>query len=155
MLYGPADVSEMVAVPVPPAARPKLPGDTAQLGGSCVTGDTEQLSATVPANPFTEVPVSNHVLVVVIFATGVTESADGLAESVKLPPIPLPPPPEAAAMKSATSSDPSPVAWSYPAPTTYPAKPPVRLVSPGVLLSQIDGVAAEHPITPEVAIVTS
>jgi hypothetical protein len=110
LLYVPADVSEIVAVPVPPAARFKLPGDALHVGGTSVTGDTAQLSATVPANPFTEVPVSNHMLVVVILATGVTESVDGLAESVKLPATPPPPPPDAAAMKSATSSDPNPVA---------------------------------------------
>lgn len=155
LLYGPADVSEIVAVSVPPAVRLKLPGDTAQVGGCAVTIDTEQLSATVPVNPLTEVPVSTHVLVVVVFATGVTDNFDGLAESVKLPAVPPPPPPDAAAMKSATSRDPNPVAWSYPTPTTYPAKPPVRLDSPGVLLSHVEGVAAMHPVTPEVATVTS
>jgi hypothetical protein len=96
------------------------------------------------------------VLVVVVFATGVTDAVDRLAARVKLPVVPLPPlPPDAAAIKFATSSDPSPVTWSYPVATTYPASPPVRLDSPGVLLLHIDGVAAVHPVTPDVATVTS
>jgi hypothetical protein len=157
VLVGPAEVSEIVAVPVPPAMRLRLPGATAQLGGCAVTGDTEQLSATVPTNPLSDVPVSTHVLVVVVFATGVTDTVDGLDTRVKLPviPVPPPPPPDAAAMKFATSRDPNPVAWSYPTPTTYPGKPPVRLDSPGVLLSHIDGVAAMQPVTPDVATVMS
>jgi hypothetical protein len=74
-----------------------------------------QLKVTVPANPLTDDPVSVHVLVVVVFATGVTDRVAGLATSVKLPvvpPPPLPPVPETAVRKFATSSDPRPVAWS-------------------------------------------
>jgi hypothetical protein len=111
----------------------------------------------VPTNPLADVPVSVHALVVVVFATGVTDSVVGLADSVKLPVVPPPPmlPPEAAAMKFPTSSDPSPVAWSYPVATRYPASPPVRLDSPGVLLLHIDGTEAAHPVTPDVPTVTS
>jgi hypothetical protein len=154
-LLGPADVTATVAVPVPPAASVRLPGVTEHTGGWLVTGATEQLSPTVPTNPFTEVAVSVHVLVDVVFATGVTDSADGLAASVKLPVTVPPPPPEAAASSSATSTDPSPVAWSYPTPTRYPASPPVRLDSPGVLLLHIEGVELTQSVTPDVSTVTS
>jgi len=62
----------------------------------------------------------------------------------------------AAAKKFATSSDPHPVAWSYPAVTAYPASPPVSDVDdPAVLLLHIDGVAVEQVPTPELATVTS
>jgi len=111
LLYGPAEVSEMVAVPAPPAASVRLPGATAHVGATAVTGDIEQLSDTVPANPLTEVPVSVHLLVVVRFAAGVTESVEGLEDRVKLAAL-APPPLEVASMKSATSSDPNPVAKS-------------------------------------------
>jgi hypothetical protein len=105
LLYGPAEVIVSVEVAVPFAARLRLPGETLHVGGWLVAGVTAQLSATVPANPFTEVPSRVHMLVVVVFATGVTVSVAGLAASVKLP--------EAAAASSlATSMDPSPVARS-------------------------------------------
>ena len=95
LLVGPADVNEIVAVPVPPPASVKLTGATPHVGGCAVTGATEQLSATVPANPPTDFPVSAHVLVVVVFATGVTDIAEGAAVSVKLPTVPPPTPPPA------------------------------------------------------------
>jgi hypothetical protein len=158
LLLGPAEITEIVAVPVPAAARFSVPGVTEHEGGCAVTGVTEQLSATVPANPLTDLPVSVHVLVVVVFASGVTDSVEGLAVNVKLPVVAPPPPmlpPDAAAIKLATSSEPSPVAWSYSEPTRYPASPPVRLPWPGVLLLHMDGVDATHPLTPDEATVTS
>jgi hypothetical protein len=115
LVSGPTDVTEIVAVPAPAAAKVKLAGETAHVGGCAVAGVTEHVSATVPANPPFDVPVSVHVLVDVVFATGVTDNVDGLAANVKLPvvPPPTPPPlPDADAMKFATSTDPSPVASS-------------------------------------------
>ena len=158
LLVGPTDATVIVAVPVPPATRFTLPGVTEHVGGWLLTGVTAQPSTTVPENPLTDAAVIVHELVVVVFTTGVTDSVDGFAASVKLPVDPVPPalPPEAAAASNfATSTDPSPVTWSYPAPTTYPASPPVRLVAPGSLLLHIEGVALEHPTTPDVATVTS
>ena len=154
LLVGPTDTTAIVAVPVPPAARFTLPGVTEHVGGWLLAGVTVQPSTTAPVNPLTDAAVSVHTLVDVVFATGVTDSVDGFAASVKLPVDPAPPP-AAASSSFATSNDPSPVTWSYPVPTTNPASPPVRLVAPGSLLLHIEGVALEHPTTPDVATVTS
>jgi hypothetical protein len=112
VFVGPSDVTVTVAFAVPPDARLKLEGDTEHEGGWLVTGLTEQLNATVPANPLTLVPVTVHVLVVDSFSTGVTDNVEGLAASVKLLVEPVTPPPAAASRNCATSSDPNPVAWS-------------------------------------------
>jgi len=61
----------------------------------------------------------------------------------------------AAAKKLVTSSEPRPVARSYPVVSAYPTRPPVSELADGVLLLHIDGIAIEHELTPLLAGVAS
>jgi hypothetical protein len=132
--------------------RFKLEGETEHSGGWLVTGVTLQPKVTVPVKLCSAVTVNVQV-VVADWACGVTDCAEELATRVKLPPVASPV--TAAESSFATSTDPNPVAWSYPVPTLYPARPPLRLDTPGVLLLHMEGSALVHPLTPELAGVTS
>ena len=122
--------------------------------------DTEQLSDTIPVNPFAA--VANTITVLPVVAPAVTLNDPGVVPIVKLPappeePDPDPDPPTviAAAISFAPSTDPQPVDRSNPAATSYPASPPVSPADDGVLLLHIEGTLTEQPTTPAVASVTS
>jgi hypothetical protein len=137
-------------------------GLTAQPGRSAAdpSAATVQVSDTVPVNPFAA--VANTVTAFPLVAPAFTLSAPGVDPIEKLPgafeedELALGAPDViAAAIRFAPSTDPHPVDWSNPIPTSNPASPPVSPADDGVLLLHIDGIETLQPETPAVDSVTS
>lgn len=147
-----------VTVLVPLAVSDTLAADRLQVGGSETVAVPVKVIAqtrpTEPTKPFVEVSVIVSVLPVVAPGASVRVAGEGVRVNEAEPEVEIGDP-DATARKLATLSEPRPVASSYPVPTSKPAKPPVNVVGPGVLLLHIDGVAVVQFVTPEVATVTS